>query len=69
MTSSSSVEWHRSSYSNGMGGECLEVAALAESVTVRDSKAASGSPQLMFNIPTWRSFIRTLTLGTDEPTS
>lgn len=64
----SSISWRRSSYSNGMGGECLEMAALAGVIAVRDSKAASG-PQLMLSTATWQSFIRTLPPKTQEPTS
>ncbi|MGW3447437.1 DUF397 domain-containing protein [Streptomyces sp. NPDC001076] len=60
MMSSSSIQWHRSSYSNGMGGECLEVAALAEAIAVRDSKVALG-PRLIMSKAAWRGFIKTLT--------
>ncbi|MFD8725534.1 DUF397 domain-containing protein [Streptomyces sp. NPDC059629] len=56
---SSSIQWRKSSYSNGMGGECLEVAALAGAVAVRDSKATLG-PQVTMNNAAWRSFIRAL---------
>ncbi|MFF4310667.1 DUF397 domain-containing protein [Streptomyces sp. 900105755] len=59
MMPSPSTQWHRSSYSNGMGGECLEVAALAEAITVRDSKVASG-PQLILSNAAWQGFIKTL---------
>jgi hypothetical protein len=34
----SETAWYKSSYSGGGGGECLEVAAAAEAVHVRDSK-------------------------------
>ncbi|MBW8792620.1 MAG: DUF397 domain-containing protein [Streptomyces sp.] len=56
---SSSIRWHRSSYSNGMGGECLEVAALAEAIAVRDSKVTLG-PQITLSDGAWRRFIQTL---------
>ncbi|MGY4983150.1 DUF397 domain-containing protein [Streptomyces sp. 900105755] len=59
MMPSPSTQWQRSSYSNGMGGECLEVAALAEAITVRDSKVASG-PQLILSNVAWQGFIKTL---------
>ena len=55
----SSAQWHRSSYSNGMGGECLEVATLAESIAVRDSKVTLG-PQITLSDAAWRGFIQTL---------
>ncbi|MGW1746734.1 DUF397 domain-containing protein [Streptomyces sp. NPDC002092] len=53
---SSSIQWHKSSYSNGMGGECLEMATLAGVIAVRDSKVASG-PQLTLSRVTWMNFI------------
>ncbi|MFE6172476.1 DUF397 domain-containing protein [Streptomyces sp. NPDC056464] len=65
---SSSIPWRRSSYSNGMGGECLEVAAFAEGVTVRDSKVVSG-PQLRLSTSTWRGFIRALARRDEETPS
>ncbi|MEV7340838.1 DUF397 domain-containing protein [Streptomyces sp. NPDC093544] len=64
----SSIPWRRRSYNNGMGGECLEAAALARAVAVRDSKAPSG-PQLMLSTAAWQSFIRTLPPKNQEPTS
>ncbi|MEV5549499.1 DUF397 domain-containing protein [Streptomyces sp. NPDC052309] len=33
-----SLNWFKSSYSGGSGGDCVEVAALPASVHVRDSK-------------------------------
>ncbi|MFF7470479.1 DUF397 domain-containing protein [Streptomyces sp. NPDC008092] len=57
--SSSNTQWRKSSYSNGMGGECLEVAALAKAIAVRDSKVALG-PQLIVNNAAWQGFIQTL---------
>ncbi|MFI1705945.1 DUF397 domain-containing protein [Streptomyces griseoruber] len=57
---SSSIQWRKSSYSNGMGGECLEVAILAESIAVRDSKVAPGLRVTLSNVA-WQSFIEGLT--------
>ncbi|MGI5203881.1 DUF397 domain-containing protein [Spirillospora sp. CA-108201] len=34
--------WRKSSYSNGMGGECVELAALPGGIFVRDSKDPDG---------------------------
>ncbi|MFI9832015.1 DUF397 domain-containing protein [Streptomyces sp. NPDC051913] len=68
MTQPSSVRWRRSSYSNGMGGECLEMAALAETVTVRDSKVASDH-HLKVRTTTWLNFIRTLASGHEKTAS
>jgi hypothetical protein len=36
------VQWRKSSYSGGSGGECVEVAAVAGRVLVRDSKSPDG---------------------------
>lgn len=60
MTSSSNIQWHKSSYSNGMGGECLEAAALVEAITVRDSKVALG-PQITWGAAAWQGFIQAVT--------
>jgi len=32
------VQWRKSSYSGGDGGDCVELARLAEDVGIRDSK-------------------------------
>ncbi|MDC0769276.1 DUF397 domain-containing protein [Streptomyces sp. HD] len=64
----SSIPWRRSSYSNGMGGECLEVAELAEAISVRDSKVTSG-PQLTLSTTAWQGFIRALADRMEEPAS
>ncbi|MGW5657655.1 DUF397 domain-containing protein [Streptomyces humi] len=59
MIPSPNVQWHKSSYSNGMGGECLEVAALVEGIAVRDSKVTLG-PQVRLSNAAWQGFIQTL---------
>ncbi|GAA4082365.1 hypothetical protein GCM10022233_74460 [Streptomyces shaanxiensis] len=64
----SSIPWRKSSYSNGMGGECLELAAFAGAIAVRDSKVASG-PQLMLSTAAWQSFVRSLSSDNQESTS
>ncbi|MFD7519994.1 DUF397 domain-containing protein [Streptomyces niveus] len=49
--------WRKSSYSNGDGGECVEVAdGYPGVVPVRDSKAPSG-PVLLLNPTAWRDFV------------
>lgn len=61
-----SLEWIKSSYSEGNGGECVEFTRdLAGSgiVPVRDSKNPHGSA-LVFEIPAWSSFISALRSGT-----
>ncbi|MEV7398893.1 DUF397 domain-containing protein [Streptomyces sp. NPDC091267] len=50
------LDWFKSSYSTGSGGECVEVAARTGAVYVRDSKAASG-PSLTVSPEAWIGFI------------
>lgn len=43
------VTWYRSSFSNGTGGNCVEVADLPDGHrAVRDSKLGDDSPVLIF---------------------
>lgn len=49
--------WHKSSYSGGDGGNCLEVAdGNPGLVPVRDSKTADG-PALVFRTAAWAAFV------------
>ena len=49
----SNATWRKSSYS---GGNCVEIAVLADdSRAVRDSKDPEG-PKLVFALATWRAF-------------
>ena len=49
--------WRKSSRSNGLGGDCVEVADnLPGVVGVRDSKDPTG-PALAFTPTAWRSFM------------
>jgi hypothetical protein len=55
-----SATWHKSSYSGGSGGDCLEVTHDHPGlVPVRDSKNPSG-PKLVFRNATWSTFITDL---------
>ncbi|MFD0025606.1 DUF397 domain-containing protein [Streptomyces sp. NPDC058382] len=57
----STAAWRKSSYSNGDGGECVEIADnIPGAVPVRDSKAAPGGPALMFAVASWASFVAAL---------
>ena len=50
--------WHKSTFSNGSGGNCVEIARnLASIVAVRDSKDPSG-PKLAFTKQAWSAFIQ-----------
>jgi hypothetical protein len=48
--------WHKSSYSSGGDGDCVEVAACPTTVHVRDSKHPQG-PQLALSPAAWHSFL------------
>ncbi|MFF5567276.1 DUF397 domain-containing protein [Streptomyces sp. NPDC012623] len=58
MTASPAVpQWHKSSYSNSTGGECVEVADLAVAgVSVRDSKRPLG-PLISVRRSAWDGFL------------
>lgn len=59
-TDLSDALWLRSSYSNGSGGNCVEVAAnLPGLVPVRDSKAPH-HPAILLTAPAWAPFIASL---------
>jgi Domain of unknown function (DUF397) len=47
--------WRKSSYSGANGGNCVEVAATARTIAVRDSKDPSG-PVLAFGSRAWEQF-------------
>ncbi|WP_412566199.1 DUF397 domain-containing protein [Streptomyces nojiriensis] len=56
----SAAIWHKSSYSGGDGGECLEVAdGLTDLVPVRDSKQPEG-PHVVFHAQAWARFVGSL---------
>ncbi|MDN0196962.1 DUF397 domain-containing protein [Streptomyces sp. S.PNR 29] len=60
--SSTLTGWHKSSYSGGDQGDCLEVARGHAGVPVRDSKAVSG-PALIFSADGWTSFVTAVKAG------
>lgn len=47
--------WFKSSYSNGSGGECVEVRLASPSAYVRDSKHLVG-PELHVDAQAWSRF-------------
>jgi len=56
----SRARWRKSSYSNGSGGSCVEIAVLTPAagehdIAVRDSKDPHG-PALTFTARQWRAF-------------
>ncbi|MGP3986949.1 DUF397 domain-containing protein [Streptomyces sp. 3N207] len=64
-TDLSTARWRKSSYSNGSGGNCVEVAADATGgmVPVRDTKTAPTGPVLTFPAHQWTRFISALHNG------
>ncbi|SEO59265.1 DUF397 domain-containing protein [Actinacidiphila rubida] len=55
--------WHKSSYSNEEGAECVEVARnVPGAVPVRDSKDPQG-PALVFGADAWSAFLAGLAAG------
>ncbi|GLV98340.1 DUF397 domain-containing protein [Streptomyces lavendulae] len=58
-----SASWRKSSYSNGTGGECVEVAdGVTGLVPVRDSKVPGG-PVLLLSAAAWAPFVEALKGG------
>lgn len=53
------LKWHKSTRSNGQGGDCVEVAERPGVVYVRDSKDQDG-PVLTFEAADWRTFVESL---------
>ncbi|MCY0956942.1 DUF397 domain-containing protein [Streptomyces sp. H27-H5] len=58
-----SAVWRKSSYSNGDGGDCVEVAdGVTGLVPVRDSKRRHG-PAVIVTAAAWVPFVRALKAG------
>ncbi|MEU1218672.1 DUF397 domain-containing protein [Streptomyces microflavus] len=54
------LHWFKSSYSDGDGGNCIEVAAHPSAVHIRDSKVTDG-PVLTVEPATWNAFLHSST--------
>lgn len=63
---SDSRRWFKSSYSGGANTECVEVAATAGRLLVRDSKDATGVV-LTFSVAAWTAFIADVRDGSLPP--
>ncbi|MCX5529776.1 DUF397 domain-containing protein [Streptomyces sp. NBC_00006] len=50
------LNWRKSSYSSGEGGECLEIAHTPTDTYIRDSKSPTG-PVLSLTARAWSDFI------------
>ncbi|KOV67945.1 DUF397 domain-containing protein [Streptomyces sp. MMG1121] len=59
----SSARWHKSSYSDGNGGNCVEVAdGVPGVVPVRDSKVPDGAV-LLIGPDSWTAFVGQVAAG------
>ena len=58
----SGATWRKSTYSNGTGGNCVEVADLPSGRAVRDSKHPEG-PILVFTREGWQAFVQGIQAG------
>jgi len=43
VTTTTTPVWHKSSFSSGNGGACVEIAALPDGIGIRDSKDKAGA--------------------------
>jgi len=59
MSGSTELDWFKSSYSGGGGGECVEVAVQPNVVHIRDSKD-TGTGQLAIPHAAWADFVAQL---------
>jgi len=55
MEGTRAIAWRKSSYSGNNGGQCVEVAAAAPLIAVRDSKDPDGT-RLAFGREAWQVF-------------
>ena len=55
------LRWHKSSHSSA-NGQCVEVASVAGTVAVRDSKNPAG-PGLVFTRQAWAAFLESVKLA------
>lgn len=57
MIDTAGLNWRKSSYSNGGGGQCVEVADLPDGGrAVRDTKDHGRGPVLLFTAAEWAAF-------------
>lgn len=51
------LTWFKSSYSDGEGGQCVEVASEATAIHIRDSKRQPTAPHLTVTPTAWSLFL------------
>jgi len=57
----SNASWRKSSFSDGNGGNCVEVAdGVPGIVPVRDSKVSAAGPVIMVGADAWTEFVGSL---------
>jgi hypothetical protein len=62
MTENVHGPWRKSGYSNGSGGNCVEVDASRGDIRVRDSKDPQG-PVMVFTAAAWGAFLAEVRAG------
>ncbi|RLL69672.1 DUF397 domain-containing protein [Streptomyces sp. Z26] len=55
-TTDDTLHWTKSTYSTNEGASCVEIAAVPDSILVRDSKDKAG-PRLTFDATAWDTFL------------
>jgi hypothetical protein len=56
--------WHKSSYSGGQNGDCVETGTtLGGQTSVRDTKQNKNGPVLTFGSKAWTSFVDSVKAG------
>ena len=55
---SAAANWHKSSFSGGENGGCVEVGFAGAHVGIRDTKLGPASPIIVTTRCTWREFLR-----------
>jgi hypothetical protein len=55
--------WHKSSFSGGANGGCVEVATVPGYIGVRDTKLGASSPVLAFTPHEWAAFLAGVRAG------
>ncbi|GHG82030.1 DUF397 domain-containing protein [Streptomyces griseocarneus] len=65
---SARLTWFKSSYSDQVGGDCVEIAALPQAIHIRDSKLELRERGPRLNVPpkTWGTFIAELRASSAE---
>lgn len=61
----SRAAWRKSSFSNGQGGNCIEVGNAGDAIALRDSKDPRG-PRLLVSSAAWSKFtggLKSVSLG------